>query len=322
VIARIAIAAAVAVALAGGAARADDNKAKAMALFDEGQKEMKAGNHEKACKAFESSNRLMPDSGTRGSLARCYTKLGRLAAAWTLWRELADTAPTPDLRNDAAAQAKKLEPRLAKYTIKVTAPTGGLAVTVAGQPVDLSLDVPVPIDPGSYPVEATAPGRVAWKGELAADEGKTTEVVVPALAAAAPGKAGSSKQPKQQQAAPGKPGRGRRIFGLALTGVGLGGMVVGGVFGMSARSHNEEAKKICGGDLDRCDPMRVADAKEEVDLARDAAKYSTVAFIAGGAVAVTGLILFATAPKAERRAVSIAPLVGGTMAGVALSGRY
>jgi hypothetical protein len=39
-------------------------------------------------------------------------------------------------------------------------------------------------------------------------------------------------------------------------------------------------------------------------------------------VTVTGLILYLTAPKKVRRAVSIAPFAAGTTAGLALSGRY
>jgi hypothetical protein len=319
-LARFAIAvvvAVVAVAAAGGSARADeaDNKAKAIALFDEGKKEMKAGNYEKACKAFEASNRLLSDSGTRGNLARCYTELGKVAAAWTLWRELADTAPTPELRTDAAAQAKKLEARLARYTIKVAAPAAGLTVTVVGQVVDPSIEVPVPIDPGTYPIEATAPGRVAWKGQLAAEEGKTAEVAVPELAVAST--TGPVKPPVTVT-----PGRGRRILGIALIGVGVGGLAAGGVFGVMARSHNEDAKTICGGDIDRCDPARTNEAQGKIDDARSAAQISTIAFAAGGAVVVTGVILFVTAPKAERRAVSISPMIGGGAAGLTLSGRY
>jgi len=310
---------AAAIGLAGGTARADDTKGKAIALFDEGQKEMKQGNYAKACKAFETSNRLLPDSGTRGSLARCYTQLGRIASAWTLWRELSDTAPTAELRADAAAQARKLEPRLAKYTIKVTRPPAGLTLAVAGQEVDPSIDVPVPIDPGTYPVKAVAPGRVTWKGELTAKEGATTEVVIPALAATS---SGAQPPPKEKPVTAGKPGRGRRILGVALVGAGAGGLAAGGVFGFSARSHNDKAKDICGGDIDHCDPDLTNDAQHEIDQARTAARNSTIAFIAGGALAATGVILFVTAPKGERRAVSIAPLVDGTTAGLALSGRY
>jgi hypothetical protein len=329
-----------AVTLAGGAARADDNKVKAIALFDEGQKEMKAGNYAKACKAFEASIRLVPDSGTRGSLARCYTQQGKIASAWTLWRELSDTAPTPALRTDATNQAKKLEPRLAKYTVNVASPPTGLTVKVADAEIDLSLDVPVPIDPGTYPVEASAPGHVAWKGELTATEGKTVEIAVPPLQAKASASGagagtgtgrgsgtgsgagtGADGQPERPSTG-GKPGRGRRLFGLALTGVGIGGLVVGGVFGVQARSHNEKAAKICGGDIDSCQPAATNDAQREVDRARSAARISTVAFIAGGAVALTGIIVYVTAPKGERRAVAVTPMVDGTTAGLSLSGWY
>ncbi len=318
--ARVAAAAAMAVVLASGAAHADD-KGKAIALFDEGQKEMKAGNYAKACKAFEASNRVSPDSGTRGSLARCYTQLGKIASAWSLWRELSDTAPTPALRADAEAQARKLEPRLAKYTVKVAAPPAGLTVTVAGEAIDLSLDVPVPIDPGSYPVEATAPGRVAWKGELTAAEGETSELVVPKLAAVAAATAAAPDEPKPPSSG-GKPGRGRRILGLTLTGAGVGGLVVGGVFGYQARELNNSAKRSCGGDIEHCQPASTNTAQLEVNRARSAARISTVGFIAGGALVVTGVVLFVSAPKAEQRAVSISPLVDGTTAGLALSGRY
>lgn len=319
----IVIASALVVGLAAGPARADEtSKGKAIALFDEGLKDMKAGNYAKACKAFEASYRLLPDTGTRGSLARCYTQLGKTATAWTLWRELADTAPSAELRSDAAVQAKKLEPRLARYTVKVARPAPGLAVTVAGQPIDLSIDVPAPIDPGTYPVEATAPGRVSWKGKLTAAEGESAEVAVPALAeaesAAGPGAGDGAAKP----AGGGNPGRGRRVLGLALVGIGVGGLAAGGAFGVIARSRNEDAREICKGTIDRCDPTKVKDAQVKVDDARSAAKISTIAFIAGGAVAATGLVLYITAPKGERSAVSVAPFSDGAATGLAISGHY
>jgi hypothetical protein len=200
---------------------------------------------------------------------------------------------------------------------QATCPGAGLTVTGAGKPVDPSIEIPVPIDPGSYPVEAAAPGHVAWKGKLAVAEGKTAELVVPALAVAE-----KSEPPRPPPVTSGSPGRGRRIAGLAITGLGAGGIAAGVVFGMGARSHNEKAKELCGGDIDSCDPMRTDEAQAEVDDARSAARLSNVAFIAGGALVVTGMVLFITAPKAERRAVSISPLVGPGTAGFTLSGRY
>src|SRR6185295_17695190 len=127
-----------------------------VALFDDGIKNLKAGNYEKACKSLAASLALVPDSGTRGSLARCYSQLGKVASSWLLWRELADMAPSPDLRADAAAQARKLEPRLAKYVVKLARTTAGLAITFDGRPIDPTLDVAAPLVAGKYHVEASA----------------------------------------------------------------------------------------------------------------------------------------------------------------------
>lgn len=304
-----------AIVAAASTAWADENKAKAIALFDEGQKEMKAGRYEQACKAFEASNRILPDSGTRGSLARCYMQLGRIASAWTLWRELTDTAPTAEHRADAAAQAKKLEPRLAKYTVKIAAPVAGLTLSLDGKPVDASIEMATPIDPGTYAVEAAAPDHVAWRGEVTATEGKTIAIEVPPLAAAP----ATSKPPPVVDE---KRGRGRRIAGVAIGGAGLGAGVVAGVFGVIARSRNEDAKTICGGDIDLCNPLRTAEAKEQVDKARSAATISTITAIAGGVALTTGIVLYLTAPKSERRGVAVRPTFSSSSAGIAISGWY
>ena len=89
-----------------------DPRAEAILLFEQGSKEMKAGNYAKACESFKQSLRLYTDSGTKGSLARCYEKLGKLASSWLLWRELADTAGGAELRKDAAKQAERLDPKV------------------------------------------------------------------------------------------------------------------------------------------------------------------------------------------------------------------
>src|SRR5882757_4868269 len=107
-----------------------DSQAEAVVLFDQGIKDMKAGRLDKACAELQSSLDLVKDSGTKGALARCHGLSGRVASAWLLWRELADTAPSAALRSDAAAQAAKLEPRLPKYTIKLAKPTPNLVVEI------------------------------------------------------------------------------------------------------------------------------------------------------------------------------------------------
>src|SRR5262245_45677325 len=95
--------------------------AAAEALFREGRAAADAGNHEKACKKFAESNRLDPAPGTVFNLADCEEKLGHVATAWTLFREVTQKLPSSDERHRIAmARATALEPRLPKLSIRVT----------------------------------------------------------------------------------------------------------------------------------------------------------------------------------------------------------
>ncbi len=293
----------------------DDAKQKAVALFDEGIKEMKAGNYDKACASLKQSLDLVVDSGTKGSLARCYEKQGKVASAWKLWKDLAETAPTR-LRADAATQATKLEPRLPTYIYHLGPGAPRVNATIDGVPVEAPLEVPVPIDPGKYVFEASAEGFTSWKHEFTAVEGKQEEITIPALA----------RVQTQQVVTPPPvveehPKSSRKKIGFALMGVG-GAFVIGGsVLGVIAKGRYDDAKDICGGDIDRCDPARTAEAQDKVDSARTAGNLSTIGFVVGGAAVVAGVVLYVTAPKASTR-VSIAPAVNGDSAGVVVSGGF
>jgi hypothetical protein len=164
-----------------------DAPADATALFDQGIKDMQAGKTEVACKELSASLARYADSGTKGALAECYTKLGRVASAWTLWHELADTVDDPDLKADAAKNADLLAPRLPHFAIKFAAPPpSGLTISVGGNSVaDPTLDVPLPIDPGPFSVRTAAAGYDEWTGTFVAAEGQTTTIEVPILKKAA-----------------------------------------------------------------------------------------------------------------------------------------
>ena len=290
-----------------------DDKAKAIELFDEGQKQMKAGNFERACDAFRESHALKPDSGTRGSLARCYEKLGKIASAWKLWVDLTTTAPER-LRPDAAANAAKLEPRLPRYVIKTsTASTSKFQLAIDGLEVTWTADTAVPIDPGPHVFEATATGHVPFRREVTSVEGKTEEIVVqlgpePKLVDPPPAPVIVEPTPSSST--------GRKV-GIALIGVGGALVIGGGVLGVIAKGRYDDAEDICGGDIDACDPARTGDAQDKVDSARSAATLSTVSFIAGGAALVGGVILFVRSPKSKPR-VSLVP----TGNGVAITGGF
>jgi hypothetical protein len=295
-----------------------DNKSEAVALFDEGIKELKAGNFEKACASLKKSNELHADSGTRGSLARCYEKLGKVASAWSLWVDLSSTAPK-HLRPDAAANAEKLEPRVPKYILKI-APTPQLAITIDGVAVDARPDVAVPIDPGKYVLQANADGYEVWSHEFTAVEGKPEVITIPALEpqlVKGPTRPNPTKVVEERPT----PKSSRKKIGFAMVGVGGALAITGGVFGVIARGRYNDAKDICGGDIDVCDPARLGDAQDKVDSARSAGTISTITMIAGGAALVTGVVLILTTPTVKR-GVAITPAIGNDSAGVVLSGGF
>lgn len=293
--------------LVGGVAHAD--RAKAVELFQAGRKEMKAGNYEAACDAFRESNRLHADSGTRGSLALCYEKLGRVASAWALWIDLTTTAPAR-LRPDAAANAKKLEPRLPRWRVTLGPGTPEVRITIDGVVVAWKPGEAQPIDPGKHVLEANAAGYAAFRRDFVAVEGKTEDITIPLAPIPAP----SPKPVKTAE--PGRTSTGRKLaFGLLGAG---GALVIGGaVFGVIAKGRYDDAKDLCGGDIDACDPARLGAAQDKVDSARTAGTISTVTFIAGAAAIVGGVVLFVRSPK-SRPAVSIVP----TGNGVAITGGF
>ena len=300
--------------LAAAPALADEAKGRAIALFEQGIAAYKAGNYEQACAALRESNELQADSGTRGSLARCYEKLGKLTSAWKLWVDLSTTAPK-QLQPDAAANAAKLEPRLPKYVLRIFEAPPGLTITLDGARVDTAPGVPVPLDPGAHKLEVKADAFEPWTHELMAQESRTIEITVPRLA---PRASIGTRRPDPIDKPASKSSR--KLIGVAVIGVG-GALVVGGTtFGVIAKSRNDDAKELCGGDIDACDAMRVGAAQDKVDSARSAGMLSTIGFVAGGVAVVTGVVLYVTAPKRQR--LTIVPTAGDGSAGIIVTGGF
>jgi hypothetical protein len=121
------------------------------------------------------------------------------------------------------------------------------------------------------------------------------------------------------------PGHGRRVTGALFMITGGVAMGVSGVLTFSARGKYKDALAAdCMGSTSMCDATGLTathDALHEANLA-------TVVFGAGVAVAVTGLVLYLTAPSgrphAEREdeAMRVVPTFSGDGAGVTMLGRF
>lgn len=249
---------------------------------------MDQGKFADACPKLESSQKLDPGAGTLMNLAACYEKNGQTASAWVTYTDAAaaSAARHPDWVESAKQHAAALEPKLSKLTIDVKTKVEGLVIKRDGIVLpEGSAGVPIPVDPGKHTIEATAPGRAPFTTtvDLGANAAKQT-VVIPELEAGSTGPAPN-----------GGGGNGMKIAGLAITGVGAAGLVVGAVFGGLALGSKSSASSNCSGDLLHCNAQGI----DDLNGARTFATVSTIGFIAGGVLLASGLVLFFAAPKKE-----------------------
>jgi len=173
------------VALAGSAI-ADANPA-AEKIYRDGKELLAQGKTAEACDAFRRSNELEARVGTLLNLADCEEKRGRFASAWVAWVDARGLAKRLDDARAALAdqRAAAIAPKLSYLTLKI-APTRlpqGVVVRRNGAEVaPAELDVEVPLDPGHFDLEATAPGHLPWKQSVDLTFGQHASLEIPALA--------------------------------------------------------------------------------------------------------------------------------------------
>ncbi len=316
-------------------------KAAAEALFDEGKKLVDTGQMAEACPKFEESQRLDAGLGTLLYLADCYERAGRTASAWATFREAAATARAAnqaDREQIARARAEALEAKLHRLALRVDDASEGLTLTrveaKTGRREPLARatwGVALPIDPGSYRLEASAPGKAAWSSaiEVPATAGTTT-TVVPVLAAGAASPAApvlapsAAAPPARPTEGPGSPGSTERAFGITLGAAGIASLAVSGVFTAIALSNDGDADDLCG-DGDTCASAEGVAASEDAVAMGNVA---TALFVVGGALVATSVVIYLTAPDAgiasaaARRHVAVEPSARGADAGLSLRGRF
>jgi tetratricopeptide (TPR) repeat protein len=302
---------------AGGIARAQDSqtKAQADALFDEGKQLLASGDYAKACADFESSLKLLPQLGTHLNLADCYAKAGRVASAWAEFRESASVASKAgDPRADFAKQrAAELEKKIDKLVI--TAPPGtpaDLAVTRDGQKVLPELiGKPIPIDAGKHTIEATATGFAPFSTEVDV-EGEAT-VSTAAIVLQPLGGAGAPAPVRPPPPTVSEGASGRKTVGIVLLAGGAAVLGTGLVFGGLASSEWGSSKSDCTTSTVCGDT-----GYDHVQSAYRDARIADVLVFGGAAVAITGAIVWLTAPSSHpHAAMTVLPAPGGvSIAGV------
>lgn len=309
-----------------------DDEAGAEQLFNQARKLMKQERYEEACAKLEASEELDPAAGTIVNLAVCYRKLGKLASAWSRFRKAADIDKRTGNRKRARfarRAAAKLKKRLPSLVIQLADDSiEGIVVMRNGTVVDSVLfGESVYVDPGEHTIEVTADGYEPYSTTIEAFESELSTIEIPALEKIPePVVEEKPDEPEPLVVPPiasdkGNPGSGRRTFGLVTSSLGVVSLGVGLGLGFSAKSTWDGAfdDGLCDVETLACD----AEGQAQTDTARQRALLSTILVGAGAAVAVTGLIVYLTAPKKRKsKAVSVAPMAGNDAWGMALTGRF
>lgn len=306
--------------------------ATATMLFNEARHLVAAGRYQDACPKFEESQRLDPGIGTQFNLADCYEHTDRIASAWALFLDVASSAGgTGQLARESVARrrASALEPRLSKLTIATPTNVAGLEVRRNGEQLGSMLwNNPIPVDPGSYTIEATAPGKKTWS--TIAKVGSNGAAVTVAIPPLADGDDVAPSPPETAKADPPRSsGRSRWATATAL-GLGSAGVVgvgIGSYFGLRSIAKHSDYENLCTRGL--CTTA----AAPLHDQAVAAGNVSTVAFLVGGALIAGGTVLWFVAPRSGGPDVAppatspvsrlcIAPALGTGSAGAIVVGGW
>jgi tetratricopeptide (TPR) repeat protein len=282
-----------------------EERVAAESLFAEGRQLLQAGDYERACAKLEASRHIEPALGTSLNLADCYEKLGRTASAWAEFRSAAAAArKAGDTLREATAleRAVALEPRLSRLRVAVGDPS--MSVLSNGQPLSPAvLGSAIPVDPGTYRLEASAPGKLSHvESAVVEGAGVLVEVNLPVLA----DEPGPRPSPPLSEPPPMTSGASEdyRTLAWALGGVGVASVATGSLFAALAASSWSKAEDSCADYPYGCTPAGVEHAGD----ASTRATVATVALLAGGAALGASVLLFVLdSDEPEGGAVAVGP---------------
>lgn len=175
-----------------GSAHAQQNtpeNSQALGLFNAAKTLMEQGKIAEACATLEKAATIYSGIGLTFNLADCHEQIGRTASAWAGFHDTAAAADIEGQRNRAQVarqRAAALVPKLSLLRLVVSADAAAvsnLQVHREGVAVGRLLwGKSVPVDPGTYVISATAPGREPWNTSVIVNEpGAVIAIDVPVL---------------------------------------------------------------------------------------------------------------------------------------------
>lgn len=287
-------------------------------LFRDGRDLGSQGRWQEACPLLERSQALDPAVGTQFNLGYCHEEIGKLASAERHYREVERALRLTGNHEEADRVLQRLDAvarRVLKLRIDVATEVriAGLAVTRSGEPIPPSQwGRELPIDPGDYLLEATAPNRKPWRRRVEArGEGHVVAVNVTPLEPVATRRQGTDS------ASPKLPPSGWTIAGWTAAAVGVVGVALGTGFAFDALAKRNEADDNYCIEKGVCDEQGIGLYVE----AQDSAKIANAGFIGGGIALSAGIAMLVVgalddSPAAASHA-GVTVVGGRSLAGVA-----
>jgi hypothetical protein len=244
-------------------------------------------------------------------VARCRRNLGELVAAREQYRSVANAALAADApapfrtaKEDAAADLRALEGRIPLLTIDRSALPPAAVIDVDGRVLTPGeLGSATPVDPGLRIVRATLDGKELTRGEVTMVEGTPTTLRL-TPPAPQPIDRATGPRPIEKPITPeaNEPSVVFDVVGVIALSLGAGGLGAGIGMRVAAFDIIEDVRARC--DAGVCLPEDEAEVERAVDLET----FSTVAFVAGGVLAATGItFLIVGATNRSGVALSVSP---------------
>ncbi|MDI3291100.1 hypothetical protein [Polyangium sp. 15x6] len=308
-------------------------KAGARAATEKGTNAFKESRYDEAVDMFLRAESLFHAPTHVLMLARSYVALGKLVLAKEAYlsivrEELAPKAPPAFklAKIDAQKELADLSPRIPSLQVNTTPEAKNIVVTIDDKPLPAALlGIPSPIDPGTHVLRATAEGMAAPEKSVTVKEGEKATLVLelapvanagPITPAPPPVKPKGPANGREQPSGKTSPGR---IAGVVLMGLGVAGLGAGGVFGglsLAKRAEADEAFDACGAGCwgPPADAVRALD-----DDANKKGNLGIIGLAAGGALTITGIVLFVVSKRSPGEAPAKAlmtPWIGPQGGGV------
>lgn len=138
---------------------AQENKARARALFGEGVTAFERGDFENALESFTQAYRLAPHPAVRVNMANCYEQLGRYAEAtfnYQRFLEESGANVSPEQRADVQTAIERLKQKFGDVLVE-TRPAD-VSLSIDGVSAQRGLDGRIQLRAGSHLLRATKPG--------------------------------------------------------------------------------------------------------------------------------------------------------------------